>query len=197
MSSNKTSTPLPDSIEACLAFHGQTVLGEISNYNESIGLLCFQFDEGQPFNLPKINQKMRLNWKGNTFSAQTILLELSQDRWILSLPTQMKTAIQRSTKRFEVNGEWIFKGVDGIERDLHDISEGGIGLLLPPNQPMGSAGWKMRGILSYFDEKWDLELTSTNLRAHRFQHDWHVIGCRFSLLDSTKETSLFRRINHF
>ena len=116
---NNFQTPTQSNL-TYIAFRGQKIFGTISSHDENLGLMCFQLDDEHTFSKPKINQKMRLSSGDSTSFTHTILLDISHDRWILSLPKKIDLKAQRTKERFVQNSFEFFSIVSAGPTNTHE-----------------------------------------------------------------------------
>jgi len=181
--SEATSTLPPG--PARMAIGGRIVPGRVLSPNVEIGFAVF-VPTNPDTAAPAEGDAVRLSFgKGGRFSARSEIVEAEGGHWFLTLPTNLGPAAARRATRQPANGDWQFLTDDEdftFESEVHDISPDGIGLLLAPHEPIGSAGRRIQGRLVRIDGPTIAVVAEVrNMRRHAHSPDWKVVGCALHL----------------
>ena len=135
---------------ARLAFNGMIVEGSVLSADTAAGFVSFTPSDPD-MAPPEEGESVRLSFgTDDQFRALSEVVDADGAHWFLTLPTNLGAARQRRSTRQPANGDWQFvpdgEGLD-YESEVHDISPDGIGLLLAPEAPLGSAGRRIHGQL--------------------------------------------------
>ena len=175
---------------ALMAIGGRLVPGELRSANLEIGFADFvPTDPDTP--APTAGEAVRLSFgEGTRFSAASEIVEAEGGHWFLTLPTNLAPATARRATRQPANGDWQFvtdSPDSTFESEVHDISPDGIGLLLAPDEPIGSAGRMLHGRLIRIDgPSIPVVAEVRNMRRHAHSPDWKVVGCALRLKDAER-----------
>lgn len=177
---SEATNTLPAGI-ARMAIGGRIVPGRVLSPNVEIGFVAFvpANPETTP---PAEGESVRLSiGPGGRFSARSEVVDADGGHWFLTLPTNLGPAKARKAARQPANGDWQFVSDDddfAFESEVHDISADGIGLLLAPDEPIGSSGRHIAGHLVRIDGPSIAVVAEVrNMRRHAHSPDWKVVGC--------------------
>mgnify|MGYP006419974239 CR=1 FL=1 len=170
---------------ARMAIGGRIVPGRVLAPNVEIGFVAF-VPANPDTAAPAEGENVRLSFgKGGQFSARSEVVDADGGHWFLTLPTDLGPAAARRATRQPANGDWQFVTDDEdftFESEVHDISPEGIGLLLAPHEPIGSAGRRIQGRLVRIDgPSIPVMAEVRNMRRHAHSPDWKVVGCALHL----------------
>ena len=176
---------------ARLAFNGMIVEGSVLSADTAAGFVSFTPSDPD-MAPPEEGESVRLSFgTDDQFRALSEVVDADGAHWFLTLPTNLGAARQRRSTRQPANGDWQFvpdgEGLD-YESEVHDISPDGIGLLLAPEAPLGSAGRRIHGQLVRIDGTTIAVVAEVrNMRRHAHSPDWKVVGCALHLDAATRE----------
>jgi len=176
---------------ARIALGGRVVSGSVLSADTVAGFVSFTPNDpdAEP---PEQGAAVRLSFgKDGQFRSLSEIVDTDGAHWFLTLPRNLGASRQRSTTRQPANGDWqLITDADDLdyESEVHDISAEGIGLLLPPDAPLGSAGRRLHGALVRVDgSRLDVIVEVRNMRRHAHNPDWKVVGCALHLEPDARE----------
>ena len=175
---------------ARLAIGGRIVPGRVLSPNVEIGFVAFVPADPETA-APTEGDTVRLSFgQGGRFSARSEVVDADGGHWFLTLPTHLGASAARRSARQPANGDWQFITDDedfSFESEVHDISPDGIGLLLGPDEPIGSAGRRIQGRLERSDGPSVAVVAEVrNMRRHAHSPDWKVVGCALHIAASDR-----------
>jgi hypothetical protein len=180
---SEAANTLPEG-PARVAFGGRIVPGRVLSPETEVGFVAFVPDDPE-IAAPEEGEMVRLAFgPGARWSAKSEVMDAEGAHWFLTLPKGLGTA-KRAATRQPANGDWEFfadEDVMDFDAEVHDISVEGVGLLLAPGQPLGSAGRTIPGRLVRCDGKaFRVTAEIRNIRRHAHSPDWKVVGCAITL----------------
>lgn len=177
---------------ARLAIGGRIVPGRVLSPNVEVGFVAF-VPANPDADAPAEGDTVRLSFgQGGRFSAKSEVVDADGGHWFLTLPANLGPAALRKSARQPANGDWQFVTDDeafAYESEVHDISPDGIGLLLAPEEPIGSAGRRIEGELVRIDgARIPVVAEVRNMRRHAHSPEWKVVGCALHIAATSRET---------
>lgn len=176
---------------ARIALGGRIVEGSVLSADTDAGFVSFTPNDLDAVP-PEEGESVRLSFGADQqFRALSEVVDVDGAHWFLTLPTDLGASRQRRAARQPANGDWQFvTDADDLdyESEVHDISPEGIGLLLSPEAPIGSAGRRLHGALVRVDgSRIEVVAEVRNMRRHAHSPDWKVVGCALHLTTDARE----------